>query len=110
VESFPLGEEPLRVLAAPAMHRLARAEHITIRDLDGEPYVLDDRGDHDGPRRDLVGFFDAHGVTPDYRLATISSAQDLLTLVGVGAGVALVRSSFAVAGQLAENLAFRPLQ
>jgi DNA-binding transcriptional LysR family regulator len=109
VESFPLGEEPLSVLAAPATHRLARAEHVTIHDLDGEPYVLDDRSDHDRPRRDLVEFFDAHGVTPDYRLATIGSAQDLLTLVGVGAGLALVRSSFAVAGQLAENLAFRPM-
>ncbi|HEY8523375.1 MAG TPA: LysR family transcriptional regulator [Acidimicrobiales bacterium] len=91
--ALELRREPLGCLAVPRRHRLASAHRVTIHDLQGEPYLIDDREQHSWPRREITDFLAAHGVEPDYRPARLSSAQDLLTLVGAEVGLALVRSS-----------------
>lgn len=106
--STDLSTEPLGCLAVPSHHRLATAPRVTVRDLEGVPYLIDDREQHSRPRDEITEFLRSHGVTPSYRPSRLSSAQDLITLVGAEAGVALVRSS-TVPHQGADDVVFRPV-
>jgi DNA-binding transcriptional LysR family regulator len=91
--AMELTRVPLGSLAVPRRHRLASAPIVTIRDLDGEPYLIDDREQHSVPRREITDFLAGRGVRPSYVPSRLSSEQDLLTLVGAEVGLALVRSS-----------------
>jgi DNA-binding transcriptional LysR family regulator len=110
--SIELSRDPLGCLAVPRRHRLASAPSVTIDDLQGESYLVDDRDEHSEPRRAITDFLHSHGVEPAYRPSRITSAQDLLTLVGAEAGVALVRSAstMARAASGADDVVFRTVE
>lgn len=80
------------VLALPAAHPLAKADHLALADLDGIDFIgySTDRG---GFLRDIhVRMFTIDGVTPNYR-QEVSQTHSVLALVNRGIGVGLVPGS-----------------
>lgn len=80
------------VLALPRNHRFATAPHVTLADLNGEPYIsfTKDRGGYLKETIDAL-FYDA-GITPDTRLEA-SQTHAVISLVNHGLGFALVPRS-----------------
>ncbi|WP_425098701.1 LysR family transcriptional regulator [Tropicibacter sp. S64] len=104
-ESIRLIREPL-VLALPADHPLARAEQVTLSDLDGRAMIgySTERGGFLRAVHDAL--FSAIGIAPTVA-HEVSQTQTMLALVNQGLGVALVPRS-AQAQQMA-NLTYREI-
>jgi DNA-binding transcriptional LysR family regulator len=91
LESFRVLREPL-MLALPKGHRLARADHVRIKDLEGEPFIMyspfESRYFYDL----LVAQFAKAKILPRY-VQHLSQIHTILSLVRAGLGAALVPAS-----------------
>ncbi|MCJ8141149.1 LysR substrate-binding domain-containing protein [Falsirhodobacter halotolerans] len=93
------------VVAMPANHPLARRRTVRLAQIDGLPFIgysTDAPYMHDLIRRTLS----AHAVAPDV-VQGMAQARAILSLVGVGLGVAILPAHARFAG--GDGVVFRPL-
>jgi len=105
VEVETLLHEPL-VGVLPSTHRLARKKSISLRDLDGEPFIF-------YPRKVGTGIYDAvvHacqscGFTPEMRVE-VPQMTSVVTFVAAGMGVSLV--PYTMQQLRAQDVVYMPL-
>lgn len=97
--------EPL-MIALPVEHPLAPRRRIDLRALAGEPFIGD--SDESPYMQERVGrALDARGVRPDV-VQRLSRAQAILSLVGIGMGVAIVPEETRLA--CFDNVVFRQIE
>jgi DNA-binding transcriptional LysR family regulator len=94
----------LMVCLIPADHALARQDHITPHDLDGERLIM--LAKRNPVRPTLERVFDDAGVKPQARVET-STAISAVTYVSRGLGIALL-NPFPITAQLNSNVVVRP--
>nr|WP_315416803.1 LysR family transcriptional regulator [uncultured Pseudomonas sp.] len=96
------------VLALPNDHFLLAQSEITLKDLNGVPFVMyasEGRGRY---MHDLIdSAFQRNGVRPRLHASKMTQAQATLALVSAGIGVAIVPSGCSTTHP--ENVVFRPI-
>lgn len=87
-ENECLVREPF-VLAIPRQHPLATAAEVSVRDLDGAPFLMYSHAAYPPFNELLTGMFRSAGVAPEY-VQWLGSSLTILALVNAGMGLALV--------------------
>jgi DNA-binding transcriptional LysR family regulator len=82
------------VLFVPSEHRLARHETVRMQDLDHEPVVLFERSLNPRHFDALVESFRTLGIEPDYKICHIASPVQMLEMVALGQGVAIMTQDY----------------
>jgi len=100
-----LVKEPF-VLAIPARHHLAQAEHLTLQNLNHEDFIMYSYTGWRPFYELLTGAFQSAGVTPNY-VQLIHSTLTIVSLVNAGLGIALVPQS--TASLKFDGVVFRPI-
>ena len=75
------------VVIAPPAHRLAHKRHVSVADLQGEPFIVRERGS--GTRRVADDALARHGVATSVRLE-LSSTEAIRQAVTAGIGLAII--------------------
>jgi len=104
--SAPLLREPF-VLAAPVGHALMTCAALTLRSLEGQPFIEFCPSESRYLYEVVAGRLRAEGVAPE-TVQTLSHTHSILSLVDAGMGVALVPQSAHRLGYA--GVAFRPLE
>ncbi|WP_454721374.1 MULTISPECIES: LysR family transcriptional regulator [Cupriavidus] len=102
----PLLREPF-VLAAPVGHALMTCASLTLRSLEGQPFIEFCPSESRYLYEVVAGRLRAEGVAPEI-VQTLSHTHSILSLVDAGMGVALVPRSAHRLGYA--GVAFRPLE
>lgn len=87
-ENECLVREPF-VLAIPRQHPLAAVGQVSVRDLDGAPFLMYSHAAYPPFNELLTGMFRSAGVAPEY-VQWLGSSLTILALVNAGMGLALV--------------------
>ncbi|AEF21764.1 LysR substrate-binding domain-containing protein [Pseudomonas fulva] len=87
-ENECLVREPF-VLAIPRQHPLAAVDQVSVRDLDGAPFLMYSHAAYPPFNELLTGMFRSAGVAPEY-VQWLGSSLTILALVNAGMGLALV--------------------
>ncbi|MBD9396980.1 LysR substrate-binding domain-containing protein [Pseudomonas sp. PDM11] len=87
-ENECLVREPF-VLAVPRQHPLAAVDQVSVRDLDGAPFLMYSHAAYPPFNELLTGMFRSAGVAPEY-VQWLGSSLTILALVNAGMGLALV--------------------
>lgn len=94
-------------LALPVGHPLAQREHLTLRDLDRQPFIMYSPSEGRYSFELLSGLFRAAGIEPHY-VQYLYQTHTILSLVNIGMGIALVPST---AQHLpSEQVVFKPIE
>lgn len=91
IETARVMRDPF-VLAVPSRHPLAERAHITVRDLDRQPFIMYSPAEGRYSYEILAGVFRAAGIEPLY-VQFLFQTHTILSLVGAGLGIALVPES-----------------
>ena len=103
--SSTLLREPL-LLATPIAHGLAQAPQVSLRDLQGQPFIEYCSSETRYLYELIAGRLQAEGVAPETVL-TLSHTHAILSMVNAGWGIALVPASAAYLGF--SNIIYIPL-
>ncbi|MDB6048709.1 MAG: Transcriptional regulator, LysR family protein [Pseudomonas sp.] len=79
-------------LALPYDHPLTKRDHLTVHDLDRQPFIMYSPSDGRYSFELLSGLFRAAGVEPSY-VQYLYQTHTILSLVSIGLGIALVPST-----------------
>ena len=112
VDSFALESQVIAVytdslVALPDTHHLAAQDAVSVNSLDGETILVSKAEDAKHVQDLTVGFFEGHGVFPQFKQHRLQSYDSILALVSAGVGAALVHSH--LADMTVEGVTIRPL-
>ena len=74
-------------VAVPERHRLARAEVVHARDLDGQPVLLVERAGAPVYHDATIAYCVEHGVRPEWVEHPVTQVERMLDMVAVGSGI-----------------------
>jgi DNA-binding transcriptional LysR family regulator len=92
IASVPLARVPVDHVAVPASHRLADRSEVDVRDLDGEPVFVVDRGDAPTAHDEIAAYCTSMGVRPAWVTHAPTQVERVLDLVAVGGGIGWLNS------------------
>ena len=87
VASVPLASVPVDHVSLPPAHRLAAADVVDARDLDGEPVLVVDRSDAPTAHDEIEAYCAAVGSRPRWVTHAATQVERVLDLVAVGEGI-----------------------
>jgi DNA-binding transcriptional LysR family regulator len=92
IASVPLARVPVDHVAVPASHALADRPQVDVRDLDGEPVFVVDRGDAPTAHDEIAAYCTSMGVRPAWITHAPTQVERVLDLVAVGGGIGWLNS------------------
>jgi DNA-binding transcriptional LysR family regulator len=92
IASVPLARVPVDHVAVPASHSLADRPHVDVRDLDGEPVFVVDRGDAPTAHDEIAAYCTSMGVRPAWVTHAATQVERVLDLVALGGGIGWLNS------------------
>lgn len=107
VEWVPL-EEHEWLVVVPRSHRLARSWDISPADLDGERLLLHSKAEYPGYWRQVMDYFEEHGIHANVA-GEFDGRASLLTALEAGLGVAMVVSGDQMEKQTGGLVLAKPL-
>ena len=110
VASVPLARVPVDHVSLPPAHRLAAADVVDARDLDGEPVLVVDRSDAPTAHDEIEAYCAAVGSRPRWVTHAATQVERVLDLVAVGEGIGWLNVWQAEREAARADVAIRALQ
>jgi DNA-binding transcriptional LysR family regulator len=107
--STPLARVPVRHVAVPTGHRLARADVVDAAELDGEPVLIVDRDDAPTAHDAIEAYCAAAGARPRWITHAAVQVERVLDQVAVGTGLGWLNAWQAAPAARRADIAVRPL-
>jgi DNA-binding transcriptional LysR family regulator len=110
IASVPLARVPVDHVAVPSSHRLAAQPHVDVRDLDGEPVFVVDRGDAPTAHDEIEAYCTALGSRPSWVNHAATQVERVLDLVAVGSGIGWLNAWQADREPVRTGVSVKPLR
>lgn len=109
VVSVPLARVPVDHVSVPLGHRLASAEVVHVRELEGEPVLVVDRADAPYAHDAIARYVSDLGVHPNWVTHGATQIERVFDMVAIGSGIGWLNTWQAEREAARTDVAIRPL-